>query len=128
MHRHPLIGWQIIRNIPFLQEEAELIFQHHERFDGSGYPRGLKGSDIKLGARIFAVADAFDALYSDRVYRKALPLAEVLAEIHRNAGTQFDPEIVKILQEHYQEMIEFCEYHMQGVKDDKSAVNFWNKA
>ncbi len=106
MRQHALIGWQIVKNVPFLQDEAEMIYQHHERFDGSGYPRGLAGDAIDLGARIFAVADALDALLSDRVYRKAVSLDEAVAEIRRNSGTQFDPAIVNVFLECYQEMVE----------------------
>ncbi len=104
MRRHAAIGWQIVKNVPFLQDEAELIYQHHERFDGSGYPRGLAGEAIALGARLFAVADTFDALRSDRVYRKAVALEAAVEEIRRHAGTQFDPAIVKVFLECYREM------------------------
>ncbi len=105
MRQHPTIGWQIIKNVPFLQDEAAMIVQHHEHFDGSGYPHGLAGAQIEHGARIFAVADAFDALISDRAYRKGVAPEAALEEIRRHAGTQFDPEIVNILVEHYAEML-----------------------
>jgi len=104
MHQHSVIGWQIVKNVPFLQDEAEMVYQHHEHFDGAGYPRGLAGAAIDLGARIFAVADTFDALLSDRVYRKAVSLDEAVAEIRRNSGTQFDPAIVDVFLACYKEM------------------------
>jgi diguanylate cyclase (GGDEF)-like protein/putative nucleotidyltransferase with HDIG domain len=104
MRQHPVIGWQIVKNVPFLQDEAEMIYQHHERFDGSGYPRGLAGSAIDLGARLFAVVDSFDALRSDRVYRKAVDLKEAVAEIRSHSGTQFDPAIVEEFLACFEEM------------------------
>ena len=70
------------------------MLAHHERFDGKGYPRGLRGKEIPLGARIFAVIDAYDAMRSTRAYRKGLKSADAVTEIQRNAGTQFDPEVV----------------------------------
>jgi HD-GYP domain-containing protein (c-di-GMP phosphodiesterase class II)/uncharacterized membrane-anchored protein YhcB (DUF1043 family) len=97
--QHPAKGEEIVKILQFLKEEAILIRHHHERHDGSGYPDGVKGFDIELGARILAVADAFDAMTTDRPYRKALPVEEALLELERNKGTQFDPEIVTCLHE-----------------------------
>jgi putative nucleotidyltransferase with HDIG domain len=94
MKTHPDLGAKIIANIPFLQEVAVIIRAHHERWDGNGYPEGLAGGQIPLGARIFAVADSFDAMTSDRPYRRGRQLDEALAEIERCAGTQFDPAVV----------------------------------
>ena len=94
MHLHPDIGARIIEDIPFLQETLPILRYHHERWDGSGYPVGLRGKDIPLQARIFAVADAFDALISDRPYRKRISITEALAYIKEQAGVLFDPEIV----------------------------------
>jgi len=94
MRQHSTISYRILKNIPFLQEEAEMVYQHHENYNGSGYPCGLAGNDIVFGARLLAVVDAFDALRSDRVYRKAVSLDATLAEICRCSGTQFDPAIV----------------------------------
>jgi response regulator RpfG family c-di-GMP phosphodiesterase len=91
MQRHPQIGHTILQSIPFLRLPAEIVLAHHERFDGSGYPRRLAGEAIPLGARIFAVADALDAMTYDRPYRRAVPLEPAREEIRRNAGTQFDP-------------------------------------
>ncbi len=96
MRTHPLVGAQIVQPIRFLGDAVEIIRHHHERFDGHGYPSKLKGEEIPLPARIFAVADSFDAMTSDRPYRRALPMGHALDEIHRGAGTQFDPEVVRV--------------------------------
>jgi HD-GYP domain-containing protein (c-di-GMP phosphodiesterase class II) len=95
MKLHPQHGQKILRNIPFLEGAARIVAQHHERWDGEGYPFGLRGEDIDIGARIFAVVDAFDAMVSDRVYRKGCPYDDALKELERCAGTQFDPMIVE---------------------------------
>ena len=96
MQEHAYLGYQMLRKIPFLHEAAEIVYSHQERYDGSGYPRGLKGDQIPLGARIFAVADTFDAMTSDRPYRAAQSISSGRREIERNAGKQFDPEVVKV--------------------------------
>ncbi|MGC2237207.1 MAG: HD domain-containing phosphohydrolase [Pyrinomonadaceae bacterium] len=95
MRLHPLHGQQILRNIKFLEGAARIVSQHHEQWDGSGYPYGLRGEDIDIGARIFSVVDAFDAMISDRVYRKGRPYKDALEELERCAGSQFDPLIVE---------------------------------
>jgi putative nucleotidyltransferase with HDIG domain len=95
MQEHCYRGYQMLRKIPFLTEAADIVYSHQEKFDGSGYPRGLKGDQIPLGARIFAVADTLDAITSDRPYRAAQPTRAALEEISRYSGTQFDPEVVK---------------------------------
>ena len=94
IRKHPDIGYQILRGISFLEGAAEMVRQHHERFDGTGYPRGLAGDEILLGARIFAVVDTFDAMTSDRPYRKALNYQTAREEIIRCSGRQFDPKLV----------------------------------
>jgi putative nucleotidyltransferase with HDIG domain len=96
MREHSYHGYQIVRKIPFLQEASEIVYAHQERFDGTGYPRGLKGEQIPLGARMFAVADTLDAITSDRPYRPAQTLTAAREEIQRWAGRQFDPEVVKM--------------------------------
>jgi len=94
MRRHPDVGHDLVRDVPFLGRAAEIIRSHHERFDGAGYPRSLKGEEILLGARIFAVVDAYDAMTSDRPYRLARSHEEALEEIRHQVGTQFDPVVV----------------------------------
>src|SRR5438552_1968494 len=94
MREHPRLGWALLQRIEFLREASEIVLQHQERFDGSGYPAGLKGESIVLGARLFAVADTYDAITSDRPYRRAQPHAAAVAEIQRVSGTQLDPRVV----------------------------------
>src|ERR1700744_6587552 len=96
MREHCARGYQMLRKIPFLQEAAEIVYSHQEHYDGSGYPRKLKGEQIPLGARIFAVADTLDAMTSDRPYRKAATFAAARQEIKRCSGTQFDPKVVEV--------------------------------
>ena len=96
MRRHCKIGHSVLKKIPFLKEAAEIVLSHQECYDGSGYPRGLKGDKIPLGARIFAVADTLDAMISDRPYRKALPISAAREEIRTHAGSQFDPRVVEV--------------------------------
>ena len=95
MKSHPHMGARIVEPIPFMGEAVEIVRCHHERFDGNGYPSGLRGEEIPLGARIFSIADSFDAMTSERPYRHALSLEEAVDEIRDGAGTQFDPECVK---------------------------------
>jgi HD-GYP domain-containing protein (c-di-GMP phosphodiesterase class II) len=96
MRKHCEIGFAVLQRIPFLEDAAEIVFTHQECYDGSGYPQGLKGENIPVGSRIFAVADTLDAMISDRPYRKALPITVAREEIKRNAGTQFDPKVVEV--------------------------------
>jgi putative nucleotidyltransferase with HDIG domain len=99
MKEHCYRGYKIVSRIPFLAEAAEIVYAHQERYDGLGYPRGLKGEEIPLGARIFAIADTLDAMRSDRPYRKAQSIAAARKEIELWAGRQFDPSIVKVFLE-----------------------------
>lgn len=95
MRRHPQLGYGMLAHIDFLRGAAEIVLSHHERWDGSGYPRGLSGEQIPLGARLFAVADALDAITSSRPYRAARGFDAAIAEITKMSGTQFDPEVVR---------------------------------
>ena len=93
--QHPLKGEEILRPLDFLEDSIKLVKQHHERYDGNGYPCGTKGNNIPLGARIIAVADAYDAIMSMRPYRKRqFTKQECIDEIKRCSGSQFDPKVV----------------------------------
>jgi putative nucleotidyltransferase with HDIG domain len=116
MRQHAYKGYQLLRNIPYLQEAADIVHSHQERYDGSGYPRGLKGEQIPLGARIFAIADTFDAMTSDRPYRAAQSVSSGRREIERHAGKQFDPEIVKVF-------LEVPEHLWQDLRNEIDAQN-----
>ena len=94
--QHPRIGQVILDEAGGLLEAGKIILHHHERFGGHGYPHGLRGRDIPIGSRIVSIADAYDAMIQDRPYKRAIDHAEAVAELHRNAGTQFDPELVAI--------------------------------
>ena len=95
MREHAYRGYQLLKRIPFLADAAEIVYSHQERFDGTGYPRGLKGKEIPLGARIFAVADTLDAITSDRPYRPAQTVGAARTEIEAWSGRQFDPAVVQ---------------------------------
>ena len=95
MRRHTLVGERILAAAPALVDVARLVRASHERWDGDGYPDGLAGAEIPLGARVIAVCDAWDAMVTDRPYRRAMPREEALAELERCAGTQFDPDVVE---------------------------------
>ena len=110
MKRHPELGHQIINEIDLLRDAAVVIHAHHERYDGRGYPRGLKGEEIPQGARIYAVVDAYEAMTSHRPYRKTLPRRKAIEELVRNANSQFDPEVVRA----------FLEAEKQGLLNDES--------
>jgi len=96
MQRHAQIGFDLVKGITFLADAAEIVLAHHERFDGYGYPRALKGEEILLGARIFAVADTLDAITSDRPYRRASSFESARETIRRLSGSQFDPHVVDV--------------------------------
>ena len=96
MREHCYRGYQMLRKIPFLSEAAEIVYSHQEKFDGTGYPRGLKQDEIPLGSRIFSVADTLDAITSDRPYRPDQTVQAAREEIERWSGRQFDPDVVKV--------------------------------
>ena len=97
IQQHPITGWEIVRQVDFLGAATDVVRHHHERWDGTGYPDGLKGEDIPLTARVFAVADTIDALTTTRPYRPASPLSEARALVEEGRGTQFDPSVVDAL-------------------------------
>lgn len=103
MRRHPVDGAEILEQIDGLQEMAKIVRCHQESYDGSGYPKGLKGEQIPVGARIAAVVDAFDAMVTDRPYRKGMPIELAIEELKRQRGIQFDPQVVDAVVEMYQE-------------------------
>ncbi len=93
---HPVFGTEILSNLSFISKGLPIILHHHERYDGRGYPHGLKRDKIPLEVKIITIADAFDAMTSNRPYRSALSMPEVLRELKVNSGTQFDPKIMKV--------------------------------
>jgi HD-GYP domain-containing protein (c-di-GMP phosphodiesterase class II) len=95
MREHPTIGAVIVEPMRFLAGAVDIVRSHHERWDGTGYPVGLRGERIPLAARVFAVADSFDAMTNDRPYRSALPVDSAIDELVAGAGTQFDPDVVE---------------------------------
>jgi len=97
--RHPEIGYRILSTVNEMLDVANCVLYHHERWDGTGYPKGLKGDDIPLVARIIAIADAFDAMSSERSYRSSMPEQVIIEELRNNAGIQFDPELVNVFVE-----------------------------
>jgi HD-GYP domain-containing protein (c-di-GMP phosphodiesterase class II) len=96
MRKHPVHAMEMLSPIAYLQPALDIPYCHHERWDGSGYPRGLKGAQIPMAARIFAVADTWDALINARRYHEAWPLEKVCAHIEERAGSHFDPDLVRI--------------------------------
>lgn len=122
MKLHPVHGHRILRNIPYLGGAARVVFQHHERWDGSGYPNGVKGEAIDIGARIFAVIDAFDAMISDRVYRRGRPYEEAVKELDACSGSQFDPLVVEAFMNVPREDWDFL--RERSVKDKQEVFSF----
>src|SRR5437660_7339579 len=96
MREHCYRGYQMLKKIPFLSEAAEIVYSHQERYDGTGYPRGLRGDEIPIGARIFSIADTLDAITSDRPYRAAQSIQVAREEVERFSGRQFDPDVVRV--------------------------------
>ncbi|MFC1981231.1 HD-GYP domain-containing protein [Chloroflexota bacterium] len=108
VRRHPVIGANMLKEVAFLQKARRLVLRHHERYDGKGYPDGLKGEVIPIGARLLAVADAFDTMTTDRPYLTAVSIDYAISELRRFSGTQFCPTAVKAF------ISGFYEYHFQG--------------
>jgi putative nucleotidyltransferase with HDIG domain len=117
MRKHPEIGYNMLRQVRFLEGAAEIILAHHERWDGKGYPKGLHEDEIPLGARIFMVCDTFDSMTSDRPYRKALSTEVALNEILKYNGSQFDPRVVEAFLDIYETWVrEREELHAAGIE------------
>ena len=95
MRAHVRVGYDLLRNVPALQEVADVVLRHHERFDGQGYPDGIRGEEIPMPSRIVAVVDAYCAMITRRSYKDAYPDADARAELRRCSGTQFDPQVVE---------------------------------
>lgn len=106
MRQHPRLGYRFIEPFPFLRTAAEVVLHHHERFDGTGYPQGLKGEQIPRGARLFSLVDSYDGMRSNRVYKTSTPKAEVVAEMKRQSGKQFDPDLLQLFLQHVEEIEE----------------------
>ncbi|MFK2931431.1 HD-GYP domain-containing protein [Dyella agri] len=101
MRKHPRIGHELLQQVDFLRGSSEVPYSHHERWDGGGYPQGLCGEEIPLGARIFSVIDVWDALITERVYKPAWPETRVLEYLREIAGSQLDPRLVELFLKHY---------------------------
>src|SRR5579884_114420 len=104
MKVHPIVGAEILQRVQFPYPVVPIVRYHHEKWDGSGYPYGLRGEEIPIGARILAAVDCLDALASDRQYRRALPLEDAMRHVEREAGASFDPAVVAVLKKYYQEL------------------------
>jgi putative nucleotidyltransferase with HDIG domain len=115
MKKHPEMGQRILLNVEFLKPATEIVISHEERFDGSGYSRGLRGDQIPLGSRIFAVMDALDAMAFDRPYRKAIPFEAVVREILKGSGSQFDPKVVEAFRANIYTFEEWVRQDQQGL-------------
>jgi diguanylate cyclase (GGDEF)-like protein len=111
MKIHPIIGAEILEQVEFPYPVVPIVSAHHEKWDGSGYPNGLKGEDIPIGARILAAVDCLDALASDRQYRRALPLDEAMARVVEESGKSFDPRVVEVLRRRYVELEKLAHAH-----------------
>ncbi|GAB4371169.1 MAG: hypothetical protein Kow00128_18860 [Deltaproteobacteria bacterium] len=128
MRRHPEIGRSMLRKIPFLREASEIVYCHHERFDGSGYPRGLAGEAIPLGARIFAAVDVYDALTTERVYHGAASHDEGIAELRRGRGKKFDPAVVSAFERvPTEELVEIARRNEVAARAEPAGGKAWNR-
>jgi putative nucleotidyltransferase with HDIG domain len=120
MKIHPVVGADILERVKFPYPVVPIVRSHHEAWDGSGYPDGLKGEDIPIGARVLTAVDCFDALASDRPYRKALPLNEAMEHMKSKAGIQFDPAVVRLLAEHYPRLEELARQQIEEIEPLKT--------
>ena len=111
MKIHPVVGAEILKRVQFPYPVVPYVRHHHERWDGSGYPDGLRGEEIPIGARILTVVDCMDALASDRQYRRALPLERAVEQVAQDSGRAFDPKIVSILKRRFLEMESLTDTH-----------------
>ena len=121
MKIHPLVGAEILERVQFPYPVVPIVRAHHEKFDGTGYPQGLRGNDIPIGARILAAVDFLDALASDRQYRRALPLDDAMAELAAESGKAFDPEVVRVLERRYVQLEKMVHARMYNLNKQKSA-------
>lgn len=122
MKIHPIVGAEILEQVEFPYPVVPIVRSHHERWDGTGYPDGLKGEEIPIGARILAAVDCLDALASDRQYRRALPLDEAMARVEQESGKTFDPKVVAALKARYLELEKMARSH-QGMEKPQLSVN-----
>ncbi|HET9699058.1 MAG TPA: HD domain-containing phosphohydrolase [Terriglobales bacterium] len=123
MKIHPLVGAEILERVNFPSPVVPIVRAHHEKFDGSGYPFGLKGEEIPIGARILAAVDCLDALASDRQYRRALPLQEAMKQVANQAGKAFDPKVVEVLQRRYVELEQLAQQKAQLTEKRKLSTD-----
>jgi diguanylate cyclase (GGDEF)-like protein/putative nucleotidyltransferase with HDIG domain len=129
MKIHPVVGAEILERVRFPYPVVPIVRGHHEAWDGSGYPDGLAGEEIPLGARILTVVDCFDALASDRPYRKALPIEEAMQFVKGRAGSQFDPKVVAILEQRYIELEELASKQQNdGLAPLNTEISVWRGA
>src|ERR1700738_2834942 len=120
MKIHPIVGAEILDKVAFPYPVAPIVRAHHERWNGEGYPDGLKGEQIPIGARILAAVDCLDALASDRQYRRALPLHEAMASVAAEAGKSFDPAVVKVLERRFLDLHQIACANMPSAAHDES--------
>ncbi len=125
MKIHPVVGADILERVRFPYPVVPIVRSHHEAWDGSGYPDGLKGEEIPIGARLLTAVDCFDALASERPYRKAMPLDEAMAFVKGRAGIQFDPQIVALLAEHYHELEEKARQQIEEIEPLKTDLTIF---
>ncbi|HVZ17511.1 MAG TPA: HD domain-containing phosphohydrolase, partial [Terriglobales bacterium] len=123
MKIHPIVGAEILERVNFPYPVVPIVRAHHEKYDGSGYPFGLKGEEIPIGARILACVDCLDALASDRQYRRALPLQEAMREVAKQSGKAFDPQVVEVMQRRYVELEQLAQQKTQLVEKRKLSTD-----